>query len=150
VANAGALVTIAGAGFGSAASTVSFAVGSSKQAAKVTHWSNDEITVVVPPVGAGAAQVTITRGAASSNPAPFRATAGKLIPVNFFVSGVPPHGAGDEVMLTGSLAELGNWSTTWNGAEGPAVIPSGGNALLTVSVPAGVKAEFKFFILHAD
>ena len=53
-------------------------------------------------------------------------------------------------MLTGSLAELGNWSTTWNGADGPAVIPSAGNALLTVSVPAGAKSQFKFFIWHAD
>jgi glycosidase len=150
VANAGALVTITGTGFGSAAGTVSFAVGASNHAAKVTHWSDDEVTVEVPPVTAGAAQVTIARGTASSEAAPFRVTTGKLIPVNFFVSGVPAFGAGDAVMLTGSLAELGNWSTTWNGAEGPAVIPSGGNALLTVSVPAGVKAEFKSFILHAN
>ncbi len=53
-------------------------------------------------------------------------------------------------MLTGNVAELGNWSTTWNGADGPAVIPANGSALLTVSVPAGGKAEFKFFVLHPD
>ena len=51
---------------------------------------------------------------------------------------------------SGNLAELGSWSTTWNGADGPAVIPSAGSALLTVSVPAGAKAEFKFLVLHSD
>ena len=129
---------------------MSFATGASKQAAKVTKWSDGEITVVVPAVSAGPAQVTITNGSASSNAVPFIVTTGKLIPVNFSVAGVPALATGDVVMLTGSLAELGSWSTTWNGADGPAVIPSAGNALLTVSVPAGAKSQFKFFVLHAD
>ncbi len=150
VANAGATVTINGAGFGKTRGTVSFATGASKQGAKVTKWSDNEIAVVVPAVSAGPAQVTITNGSASSNVGSFIVTTGNLIPVNFSVVGVPPLATGDVVLLTGSLAELGSWSTTWNGADGPAVIPSAGNALLTVSVPAGAKSQFKFLVLHAD
>jgi len=70
--------------------------------------------------------------------------------VNFSVAGTPALGSSDVVMLTGNVAELGSWSTTWNGADGPAVIPSAGSALLTVSVPAGRKVEFKFFVLHQN
>jgi glucoamylase len=53
-------------------------------------------------------------------------------------------------MLTGNAAELGNWSTTWNGAIGPVMIPSTGSGLLTVSVPAGTIVQFKFLVLHSD
>jgi glycosidase len=150
VANPGALVTITGAGFGKAGGKVSFATSVSTQGAKVTKWSDDEITAVVPAVSAGPAQVTITDGAASSNAGSFIVSTGSLIPVNFSVAGVPQIATGDVVMLTGSLMELGNWSTAWNGADGPAVIPASGNALLTVSVPAGAKSEFKFLVLRAD
>jgi len=104
----------------------------------------------VPDVPAGSAQVTVTHGSAESSAAPFTISTGKLIPVNFSVAGVPALGSGDAVMLTGNVAELGSWSTTWNGADGHAVIPSAQNALLTVSVPAGAKLQFKFFVLHSD
>ena len=150
VANPGVAVTIAGAGFGSTKGTVNFAMGGLQKVAKVVRWTDGEITVTVPDAPAGPAQVTVTRGSAKSNAAPFTISTGKLIPVNFAVAGVPALGSGDVVMLTGNSAELGEWSTTWNGADGPAVIPSAGNALLTVSVPAGAKSQFKFFVLHAD
>jgi hypothetical protein len=39
---------------------------------------------------------------------------------------------------------------TWNGAAGPVTIPSAGNGLLTVSVPAGTAVQFKFLVLHSD
>ncbi len=150
VANAGAPVTIAGMGFGSAAGRVTFVAGGLKVPAKVANWADGVITADVPSVRAGPVEVIVGRGVSASNRAPFIVSTGKLVPVNFFVTGVPALGAGDAVMLTGSVTELGNWSTTWDGADGPAVIPSGGNALLTVSVPAGVRAEFKFFILQAN
>lgn len=150
VANPGAMVTISGAGFGTIPGTVTFAVGGLKLSVKIVRWADGEITVAVPDLSAGPAQVMVTRGSAISNAAPFIATTGKLVPVNFSVAGVPALASGDVVMLTGSVAELGGWSTTWNGADGPAVIPTSGSALLTVSVPAGRKAEFKFFVLHAN
>jgi hypothetical protein len=53
-------------------------------------------------------------------------------------------------MLSGSVAELGNWATTWNGAVGPVTIPAAGSGLQTVSVPAGSTVQFKFFVLHSN
>ena len=149
-ANPGALVTISGAGFGTEAGRITFSQGAARKTAKIVQWTDGQITAVVPAISAGSAQVSVERGANPSNSAPFFVNSGKLIPVNFAVSGVPALAAGDVVMLTGNLAELGNWSTTWNGADGPAVIPADRSALLTVSVSAGAKAEFKFFILHPD
>ncbi|HMG87643.1 MAG TPA: alpha-amylase family glycosyl hydrolase [Terracidiphilus sp.] len=150
VANAGALVTITGAGFGTSGGAVHFSVGGPEKLAKIVRWADGEITATVPDVTAGPAQVTVMRGSATSSASAFTTSTGKLIPVNFSVSGVPALASGDVVMLTGSSAELGAWLRTWNGADGPAVIPATGNALLTVSVPAGSKSQFKFLILHAD
>ncbi len=150
VANSGVPVTVSGAGFGSAAGTVNFVQGSTTLLATVNHWSDGQVTAIVPSLNAGAAQVTVNQGTAVSNGASFVVSSGVLIPVNFSVSGVPALAATDVVMLTGSVAELGNWSTAWNGASGPAVIPSAQNALLTVSLPAGAAIEFKFLILHAN
>jgi len=150
VANPGAAVTISGVGFGTTTGTVSFSAGGLRKSAKVVRWADGEITATVPQLSAGSAHVTVMRGSATSSEAPFRISTGKLIPVNFSVAGVPTLASGDVVMLAGNLAELGGWSTTWNGADGPAVTPSAGNALLTVSVPAGAKFQFKFFVLHSD
>lgn len=150
VANPGAVVTISGTGFGAGAGTVTFSQGTAKKTAKIVHSADGQIAAIVPAIAAGPAQVTVASSAASSNAVPFTVNSGKLIPVNFSVSGVPALASGDAVMLTGNVAELGTWSTTWNGADGPAVIPAQGSALLTVSVPAGGKAEFKFFVLHLD
>jgi glycosidase len=150
VTNPGATVTITGVGFGAAVGKVTFVNGAAKRNAKVVRWSDGQITTVVPAIAAGAATVTVQRGSATSNAVAFFVSTGKLIPVNFAISGVPALLSGDVVMLTGNLAELGSWSTTWNGADGPALIPSAGSAQLTVSVPAGAKAEFKFLILHSD
>jgi hypothetical protein len=73
-----------------------------------------------------------------------------LIPVNFSITDTPILASSDVLMLSGSVAELGNWATSWNGAIGPAPIPAAGSGLLTVSVPAGANVEFKFFVLHGD
>jgi hypothetical protein len=150
VANPGVVVTISGTGFGTSTGTVTFSVGGSKLNAKVAQWADGEITATVPTISAGPAQVIVGRGSATSGSVPFIVSTGKLIPVNFSVSGVPALASCDVVMLTGNAAELGGWSTTWNGADGPAVIPSAGNALITVSVPSGAKSQFKFFVLHSD
>ena len=149
VANPGALVTISGASFGATAGTVNFSVGPTTLPATVTNWSNGQITAVVPALAAGAATVTVTQGT-TSNAAPFTVNTSTLIPVNFSVSGTPTLASTDVIMLSGSVAELGNWATTFNGAIGPVTIPSTGNGLLTVSVPAGAALQFKFLVLHSD
>jgi glycosidase len=154
VANPGAAVTINGAGFGSTTGTVNFTSGSTTLPATVTNWSNGQITAVVPSLAAGAATVTVTQtvtqGSASSAAAPFTVNSSALIPVNFSVSGTPTLASTDVVMISGNVAELGDWAATWNGAVGPVTIPAAGSGLLTVSVPAGATVQFKFFILHSD
>jgi len=150
VANPGATITISGAGFGASAGTVNFVEGATSMTATVTAWSDGQITAVVPAAAAGAAGVSVMQGAAVSNVAQFQVNTGTLVPVNFSVSGVPAMASTDLLMLAGNTVELGNWATTWNGADGPVTIPSAGNGLLTVSVPAGAAVQFKFLILHAD
>lgn len=150
VANPGTTITINGAGFGTSAGTVNFTVGSATVAAQTTQWSDGQITAVVPAIAAGSAQVTVTQGTATSSTAPFQVNTAALVPVNFSVSSVPSLTSSDVVMLTGNVAELGNGATTWNGAVGPVTIPSTGTGLLTVSVPAGITLQFKFFVLHSD
>ena len=150
IANPGASVTISGAGFGATAGTVNFTVGTTTLPATLNNWSNGQITVTVPTLAAGAATVALTQGTATSNAAPFTMNTATLIPVNFSVSGTPTLGRTDVIMLTGSVAKLGNGATTWNGAIGPVTIPAAGSALQTVSVPAGATVQFQFFMLHSD
>ena len=150
VANPGATVTISGAGFGSASGSVNFMEGSTAVPATITAWTDGQITVSVPSIAPGATTVAVTQGTATSNAAPFQVSTAPLIPVDFSVSGVPSMASTDVLMLAGNLSELGNWSTTWNGAEGPAAIPSAGSGLLTVSLPTSAAVQFKFLILHAD
>jgi len=150
VANAGATVTISGAGFGTTAGTVTFAQGSTSMNAAASNWGDGQIAATVPALAAGNAQVTVVQGTDTSNAAPFVVSSGTLLPVNFSVNGVPALAGTDVVMLTGNVAELGNWATTWNGATGPVTIPASGSALLTVALPAGAAVQFKFLVLHGD
>ncbi len=48
----------------------------------------------------------------------------KLIPVTFTVNNASPTQVGDYIFLTGNTVELGNWSTTWDGAVGPMLTPN--------------------------
>jgi glycosidase len=150
VANPGATVTISGASFSVPMGTVNFAVGSSTQPAPVTNWNDGQITAVVPALPAGSATVTVTQGTATSNAAPFTVNTSVLTPVNFNVAGTPQLASTDVILLSGSVAELGNWAASWNGAIGPVLIPAAGSGLLTVSVPAGTAVQYKFFVLHGD
>jgi glycosidase len=150
VANPGATVTLSGAGFGASQGLLNFSVGSTTLAANVSNWSDGQITAVVPSLPAGAAAVTVTQGAATSAAAPFTVNTSTLIPVNFAVLGTPQLASTDVLLLSGSVAELGNWANSWNGAIGPLTIPSAGNGLLTVSVPAGTAVQFKYFVLHGN
>lgn len=150
VANPGAVVTLSGAGFGTAAGTVNFTSGSTTLPATVTNWTSGQITVVVPALPPGPATVTATAGATASNAAPFTVSTSTLIPVNLAVSGTPILASTDQLMLTGNVPELGNNATTFNGAIGPVPVPAAGSGLQTVSLPAGATVQFQFFILHSD
>ncbi len=58
VANPGVVVTISGAGFGAGAGTVTFSQGTAKKTAKIVHWADGQIAVIVPAIAAGPAQVS--------------------------------------------------------------------------------------------
>ncbi len=150
VANAGAVVTLSGAGFGTVAGTVNFTSGSTTMPATVTNWTNGQITAVVPSLPSGPATVAAIAGGTPSNAAPFTVSTSILVPVNLAVSGTPTLASSDQMMLTGNVLELGNNATTFNAAIGPVPIPAAGSGIQTVSLPAGATVQFEFFILHSD
>ena len=139
VAQPGVLVTLAGSFSG--ANTVKFGT----TPASVVSSSANQITVKVPSMPTGTYNVTVWDAKSRvSNAVPFAVLGAKAIPVTFTVNNAAPPTFGDYIFLTGGGAELGNWSTTWDGAVGPMLAPNYPNWFLTASVPAGQTIEFKF------
>ena len=113
--------------------------------ATVVSSTSTQIVVKVPPVPNGNYNVTVWDAKSHvSNTVPFTVLGGKLIPVTFTVNNAVPTTFGDNIFLTGGTAELGKWSTTFDGAVGPMLAPNYPNWFLNVSVPAGQAIEFKF------
>ncbi len=145
VAQPGVQVTLAGSFSGQ--NKVTF--GST--AANVVNSSSSQITVTVPAMANGNCNVTVTDANGKvSNGVPFTVLAGKLIPVTFTVDNATPTNPGDYIFLTGNTVELGNWSTTWDGAVGPLLTPNYPNWFSNVGVPAGQNVQFKFVKIAAD
>src|SRR6266851_2889916 len=88
--------------------------------------------------------------ASAANTIQFTVLTAKLIPVTFTVNNATPTNTGDYIFLTGSTIELGNWSTTWDGAIGPMLTPNYPNWFLNASVPAGTQLQFKFIKIAAN
>src|SRR5207248_11789260 len=104
----------------------------------------------VPSVANGSYSVTVTKnGGAVSNGIQFTVLTAKLIPVTFTVFNASPTQTGDYIFLTGSTVELGNWSTTWDGAVGPMLTPNYPTWFINASVPAGQTIQFKFIKIAA-
>jgi glycosidase len=147
VAQPGVKVTIGGKNFGTTQGTVKFGT----TVATVTSWSATQITVNVPAVANGNYNVTVTNSASQvSNGIQFTALTAKLIPVTFTVFNATPTQTGDYIFLTGNTIELGQWSTTWDGAVGPMLTPNYPNWFICASVPAGQTIQFKFIKLAAN
>lgn len=147
VGQSGMKVTIAGKGFGSATGSVLFGT----TAASILSWSDTSVTFTVPNVTNGVYNVQLkTSGGAAANTIQFTVLTAKVIPVTFTVNNATPTNVGDYIFLTGSTVELGNWSTTWDGAIGPMLDPNYPNWFLNVSVPAGVTIQFKFIKIAAN
>lgn len=139
VAQPGVEVTLAGSFAGT--NTVKFGGA----AASVVRSSANQIVVRVPSVSNGNYIVSVWDASSHvSNTVPFTVLAAKLIPVTFTVNNAMPTNFGDYIFLTGGTVELGNWSTTWDGAVGPMLAPNYPNWFLNVAVPAGQNIEFKF------
>jgi len=144
---AGVQVTIAGRNFGSSAGSVKFGTTT----ATINSWTSTKIVCTTPSVTNGGYNVTVTNSSSQvSNGIQYTVLTAKLIPVTFTVNNATSTQTGDYIFLTGSTVELGNWSTTWDGAVGPMLPPNYPNWFLTASVPAGQTIQFKFIKIAAN
>jgi hypothetical protein len=147
VGQSGMSVTIGGRNFGSSGGSVKFGT----TAASVTSWTPTKIVATVPSITNGVYTATVTNSSNQvSNGIQFTELTAKLIPVTFTVNNATPTSMGDYIFLTGSTVELGNWSTTWDGAVGPMLPPNYPNWFLNASVPAGQTIQFKFIKIAAN
>ncbi len=145
VAQPGVQVTLAGSFTGT--NTVKFQT----MAATVVSSNSKQMVVKVPSLANGNYNVSVWDSSSHvSNTVPFTVLGAKLIPVTFTVNNATPTTFGDYIFLTGSTVELGNWSTTWDGAVGPMLTSSYPNWFLNVSVPAGRTIEFKFIMIAGN
>jgi glycosidase len=143
---AGNTITVAGRGFGGSGT---LRVGG--VTAPVTSWSPDRIVATVPAgVGAGVRQVTVTTGGGTSNGYEVDVLSGPQVPVTFTVNDAIPTNFGDNIYLTGSVAELGSWSTDPDVAIGPMLTPDHPDWFIVASVPACASVEFKFIRITAS
>ena len=137
----GMKVTIGGKNFGTTTGTVKFGT----TIATVNSWTPTQIVVTTPPVPNGNYKVTVTNsGGQVSNEIQYTVLTARLIPVTFTVNNASPTQVGDYIFLNGNTVELGNWSTTWDGAVGPMLAPNYPNWFLVAGMPAGQTIQFKF------
>ncbi|HLA77545.1 MAG TPA: alpha-amylase family glycosyl hydrolase [Vicinamibacteria bacterium] len=147
VGQAGTRVTIAGEGFGVSTGSVWF--GSA--AATVNSWSTTSVTFTVPSVANGSHNVVLKNSSGTSaNSIGFTVLTARLIPVTFTVYNAIGTSMGDHIFLTGNTVELGQWSTTWNGAVGPMLTPEYPDWFINASMPAGQTIQFKFIKIASD
>lgn len=143
----GVKVTIAGKDFGSTTGTVKFGTTT----ASIVSWSPTKIVATTPAVTNGSYNITVTNSSSQvSNGIQYTVLTAKMIPVTFTVYNASPTVTGDYIFLTGNTVELGNWSTTWDGAVGPMLTPNYPNWFLNASVPAGQTIQFKFIKIAAN
>lgn len=144
----GNTVAVTGTGFGSTTGSVS--VGGAN--ASIMYWSDAKVDFVVPTAApTGKVSVTVTTsGGGTSNGIDYNVLSAAQIPVTFTVNNAPPTNFGDNVYLTGSVAELGNWSTDKNVAVGRFLAPNYPNWFGMASVPASRTIEYKFIIIRAN
>lgn len=137
---AGNKITVEGRGFGTSGT---LKVGT--VTATTTSWTANRIVATVPAGAAtGTVAVTVTTGGGTSNGYDITNQTAAQVPITFTVNNASPTAWGDGIYLTGSVAELGNWSTSKSVAIGPLLAPNYPNWFTTVSVPACSTVQFKF------
>jgi glycosidase len=147
VGQSGVKVTIGGRNFGSTQGSVKFGTTT----ATINSWTPTQIVCTTPSVTNGVYNVTVTNSSSQlSNGIQYTVLTAKLIPITFTVYNATPTQTGDYIFLTGNTVELGNWSTTWDGAVGPMLTPNYPNWFLTASMPAGQTIQFKFIKIAAN
>ncbi|WP_117214906.1 alpha-amylase family glycosyl hydrolase [Allorhizocola rhizosphaerae] len=140
VTRAGQKITVEGRGFGTTAGTVKV----NGVNATTVSWSPNRIVATVPATAAGTRAVTVTTSGGVSNGYSVNVLTGAQIPVKFTVNNASPTAWGDHIYLTGSVFELGNWSTSRTVAIGPMLAPNYPNWFTTVALPACTTVQFKF------
>lgn len=149
-ARVGQTITINGEGFGANAGSVLFGA----TLGQVVSWSSSEVRVIVPNVGAGEYNVTVRNAAGVTSAIwdRFEIRTAAQIPVRFIVNNattVP----GQNIYLTGSVAELANFSTSTSAAIGPffnQVVRQYPTWYYDVSLPAGQTVQYKFLRVDAN
>jgi glycosidase len=142
---AGNTITVEGLGFGGSGT---LRVGG--VVAPVSSWSSNRIVASVPAgVAGGTRPVTVTTGAGTSNGYEVDVLSGPQVPVTFTVNDAIPTNFGDNIYLTGSVAELGSWSTDPAVAIGPMLTPNHPDWFIVASVPACATVQFKFIRITA-
>jgi glycosidase len=142
---AGNTITVEGRGFGGSGT---LRVGG--VVAPVTSWSSNRIVASVPAgVAAGVRPVTVTTGGGTSNAYEVRVLSGAQVPVTFTVNDAIPTNFGDNIYLSGSVTELGNWSTDPDVAIGPMLTPNHPDWFIVASVPACATVQYKFVRITA-
>ncbi|MEV6971130.1 alpha-amylase family glycosyl hydrolase [Hamadaea sp. NPDC051192] len=137
---AGNTITVEGRGFGTSGTLKVGGV-----TASTTSWAANRITATVPSgVTAGTASVTVTTSGGTSNGYDVVNESAAQVPVTFTVTNASPTSVGDNIYLSGSVAELGNWSTSKSVAIGPMLAPNYPTWYVTASVPACTTIQFKF------
>ncbi|HZG56705.1 alpha-amylase family glycosyl hydrolase [Paenibacillus sp.] len=138
---AGNHVYIYGTGLGGSV-TVKF--GST--AATVVSASDTMIEAIVPNAPAGVQNITVTKGANTSNPFRYEVLSGDQVQVIFKVNANTVFG--ENVHIVGSLPELGSWDPAKSTEA--MMTPNYPEWFLPVSVPAGTTFEFKFIKKDAN
>lgn len=142
---AGNKITVEGRGFG-ASGTVK--VGG--VTATTTSWTANRIVATIPAgVAPGTVHVTVTTTGGTSNNYDVTNETAAQVPVTFTVNNAPPTSVGDNIYLSGSVTELGSWSTSTSVAIGPMLAPAYPNWFITASVPACTSVQFKFIKVTA-
>ena len=136
---AGNTITVEGRGFGASGTLKVGGV-----TASTTSWTANRIIATVPAgVAAGNVSVTVTTGGGTSNGYSVMNSSAAQVPVTIAVNNASPTNFGDNIYLSGSVYELGNWASTASGAVGPLMAPNYPNWFTVVSLPACATVQFK-------
>ncbi|MBU3089108.1 IPT/TIG domain-containing protein [Clostridium gasigenes] len=138
----GKTVTVDGRGFGDIKGKVSFGTTEGQ----VVSWDDKEIKVIVPNIDAGKINVIVqtASGIKSNIYKNFDVLTGKQVSVRFVVKNANTS-LGQNVYLSGDVAELGNWNANnMIGEIYNKVEYQYPNWYFDVSVPAGKTINFKF------
>ncbi|KAA9004889.1 alpha-amylase [Paenibacillus spiritus] len=147
----GNVITIDGRGFGTTKNKVTFGT-TAVTGADIVSWEDTEIKVKVPNVAAGNTTVTVTNSAGTTSAAfnNFNVLTADQVTVRFKVNNATTS-LGQNVYLTGNVAELGNWTAAK--AIGPLynqVEASYPTWYFDVSVPASTALQFKFIKVNGS